>query len=31
MDEETLDKADDLLNTPPDIKPIDVLAAKLPS
>jgi hypothetical protein len=31
MDEETLDKADDLLSTPPDIKPIDVLAAKLPS
>jgi hypothetical protein len=26
-----MDKADDLLSTPPDIKPIDVLAAKLPS
>jgi quinol monooxygenase YgiN len=26
-----MDKANDLLSTPPDIKPIDVLAAKLPS
>jgi hypothetical protein len=26
-----MDKADDLLASPPDIKPLDVLAAKLPS
>jgi quinol monooxygenase YgiN len=26
-----MDQADDLLSSPPDIKPIDVLAAKLPS
>jgi hypothetical protein len=26
-----MDKADDLLSSPPDIKPIDVLAAKLPN
>ncbi len=26
-----MEKADDLLASPPDIKPIDVLAAKLPS
>jgi hypothetical protein len=26
-----MDKADDLLSTPPDIQPIDVLATKLPS
>jgi quinol monooxygenase YgiN len=26
-----MDKAEELLNSPPDIKPIDVLAAKLPS
>jgi quinol monooxygenase YgiN len=26
-----MDKADDLLSSPPDIRPIDVLAAKLPS
>ncbi len=25
-----MEKADDLLSSPPDIKPIDVLAAKLP-
>jgi quinol monooxygenase YgiN len=26
-----MDQADDLLSSPPEIKPIDVLAAKLPS
>jgi hypothetical protein len=25
-----MDKAEDLLSSPPDIKPVDVLAAKLP-